>query len=34
MKRRDWEKERKTTMMVTVPVSAIFRFFERRRDNR
>lgn len=33
MKRRDWEKERKA-MMVTIPVTTLFRFFQRRRDER
>ena len=34
MKRRDWDKKRKPTMMVTVPVSTIWRFFKRWRDER
>ena len=34
MKHREGNKERKATMMVTVPVSAIWRFFHLWRDER
>jgi hypothetical protein len=34
MKRREGNKKRKATMMVTIPVSAIWRFFHLWRDER
>ena len=33
MKHRAWEKDRKA-MMITVPISTLWRFFQRRRDER
>jgi hypothetical protein len=34
MKHRDGNKKRKATMMLTIPVSAIWRFFHLWRDER